>query len=54
MKVRDLIEKLQKCEPEAIILYKQDFYSEEVFQGAEVHQLNEKKVLMALIKEDDF
>ncbi len=54
MKVKDLIEKLQKFEPEADILYKYDFYTEEIFLGAEIHQLTEKQVLMALIKEDDF
>lgn len=54
MNIKDLIEKLQKFEPEAVILYKSDFNSEEIFLGAEVHQLTEKRVLMALIKEDNF
>lgn len=54
MKVKDLIEKLQKFDPEAKILYKHDFEYKEVFQGAEVHRLNEDRVLMVIIKPDDF
>ncbi len=54
MKVKDLIEKLQKCELEAVIQYKHDLNSKEVFLGAEVHQLTENRVIMLIIKPDDF
>lgn len=54
MKVKDLMEKLRKFELEAVIKYKHDFYSNEVFLGAEVHQLTENQVLMVIIKPDDF
>lgn len=54
MKVKDLMEKLKKFEPEAVIIYKHDFYSKEVFLGAAVHQLTENQVLMLIIKPDDF
>ncbi len=54
MEVKDLIEKLKKFEPEAKILYKHDFYSEEVFLGAEVHRLAENRVLMVILKPDEF
>ena len=53
MKVKDLIEKLQKYETEAKILYKHDLKSKEVFLGAEVHRLAENRVLMVIIKPDE-
>ena len=48
------LERIKKFDPEAKILFKHDFESKEVFQGAEVHRFGEDRVLMVIIPSDDF